>query len=335
MEKEYDYSISFCRIIGMFMIIICHLGTALDNPVIGQSFQVGVQLFLFISGYLYGNKNINNNIQWMKNRFLRICVPCYLFFVYALIINLVLSISIDYNVVILDILNLQGYSHIFYQLPYINPIQGTAHLWFITVILLCYLFTILIKKVEKKHDISQNTYNVFLFILLVFSIVLGFFEIRIDYLFIYFFGYTYAKRSERGIDYFVSVILLFVSLVLRLLMKKYSDINGDNSLYLYVIIPLSYNFLAFWIFKTIRIFQSFFSKICERKRIRTIVLYLDSISFYIFITHYQFIDGPLSLMNISGNLYINIALILLVTLFGGELLRLLSEKSISYLKNKF
>ena len=48
-----DNSIMICRIVGMLFIVICHIGTYFDSGIVGQFFQYGVQIFLFISGYLY------------------------------------------------------------------------------------------------------------------------------------------------------------------------------------------------------------------------------------------------------------------------------------------
>ena len=56
-----DVSLQLLRIFSMLMIVLCHLciQTKIDFFVnISQFFNVGVFVFLFLSGYLYGKKEI-------------------------------------------------------------------------------------------------------------------------------------------------------------------------------------------------------------------------------------------------------------------------------------
>lgn len=52
-----------------------------------QFFNVGVHIFLIISGYLYGKRKINSNttyIKWLIKRAKRILLPLYIFLVILL-----------------------------------------------------------------------------------------------------------------------------------------------------------------------------------------------------------------------------------------------------------
>lgn len=100
-----DVSIQLIRILSMFLIIIgCHLISEFGNDILkkaGQIFNVGVYIFLFISGYLYGDKIIKNKKKWYFKRLKRILIPMYIFMVfvfalYALKGNLELSQSYIY-----------------------------------------------------------------------------------------------------------------------------------------------------------------------------------------------------------------------------------------------
>jgi peptidoglycan/LPS O-acetylase OafA/YrhL len=71
---KYDYSISVARVLAMLSIIVCHLLSACHI----NDFQIAavmVDVFLFISGYLYGLKQIADGRKWLKARFRRIIVP--------------------------------------------------------------------------------------------------------------------------------------------------------------------------------------------------------------------------------------------------------------------
>lgn len=63
-----DYSISILRVIGMISIVLCHFFGWLKINALAQFLNYGVYLFLFISGYLYANKQIDNYKQWIVTR---------------------------------------------------------------------------------------------------------------------------------------------------------------------------------------------------------------------------------------------------------------------------
>ena len=70
-NKKIDVSISIIRLISLILIISCHIlqGLKLDSA---YWVNVGVQMFFFLSGYLYGQKDITNIKEFYKKRFKRI-----------------------------------------------------------------------------------------------------------------------------------------------------------------------------------------------------------------------------------------------------------------------
>ena len=59
-KSEKNYAISLLRFIAMIFIVICHF-FQYYNLELAWWFNVGVQIFLCISGFLYGNKKITNS----------------------------------------------------------------------------------------------------------------------------------------------------------------------------------------------------------------------------------------------------------------------------------
>lgn len=65
-----DYSISYFRFIAMCFIVLCHImqRDVFSTSIAGANikwafwFNIGVQMFLFLSGYLYGKKDIKRKI---------------------------------------------------------------------------------------------------------------------------------------------------------------------------------------------------------------------------------------------------------------------------------
>lgn len=149
MEGKRNLSIQLIRIIGMFMIILDHLLSGIDIPMKSLIIQIsnsGVFIFLFLSGFLYGNKHIDSWKQWFAKRVIRICVPMWMFMIVDFIVEGILWHIFDIKYVFIYALNLQG-------------ILGTnytgAALWFLTLLMLCYLLTPLLQWIKQKN-IGRN-----------------------------------------------------------------------------------------------------------------------------------------------------------------------------------
>jgi peptidoglycan/LPS O-acetylase OafA/YrhL len=70
------------RTLSMMMIVLCHIihyyTFIPGSQILGQVFNVGVQIFLLISGYLYGMKSTWAFSRWIVQRVRRICIPVFL-----------------------------------------------------------------------------------------------------------------------------------------------------------------------------------------------------------------------------------------------------------------
>ena len=131
--KNKDFAIQIIRVISMLFIIICHLCDYSNNPYIsslGQFFNIGVFIFLFISGFLYGSKKIDNNKKWLFHRLKKIMVPVYVFVCFFILFNFILTKFLNLNYFFIYLLDLQ---YFFGSMPNIG------HLWFCTIIMICYL----------------------------------------------------------------------------------------------------------------------------------------------------------------------------------------------------
>lgn len=333
-KAKLNLTVMVCRVLGMFMIILCHIGTSIGNSAIGEIFQVGVQLFLLISGYLYGNKKIENKKKWLWNRFIRISVPCYIFLVFLLCILIKKNIAIHVESILLYLLNLQGYQHIVCFLPPANNLIGSAHLWFITVIMLCYLLVIVL----NRNNFIFRYKNLFLCFGFFIVFLTGFAGIRLDYFWIFFLGYILSCNSwtfsRKG--YMISTFLMVFAAALRLTIKRYCDIAGDNYFYLYIVIPFAYNIIALWIFETVELLNKTLGceKIFQYRIVNKFFQHFDRISFYVYITHYIFIDKPLNIVGTIQPIILNIVLGGLLLWSSGFALQKLSEWIISKLLKK-
>ena len=103
---QESYAISYIRVLAMSSIVLCHFLQALESNW-AWVFNIGVQIFLLISGYLYGHKYIEGWISWFRKRFIRIYVPFVLFLI-AVIPVYAVSGKITAKQIIIYMLDLQG-----------------------------------------------------------------------------------------------------------------------------------------------------------------------------------------------------------------------------------
>ena len=143
-NEQYNFdrqsnSISYIRFVSMIMIILCHFFQFYGNE-LAWWFNIGVQIFFVISGFLYGNKDISDPHRFLKARFKKILIPYYIFLIPLIFVSLIFN-SNQINV-----------SLIIKSLFCVGTIAGAEHLWFVGYILFCYLITPYLYLFKKKIE---------------------------------------------------------------------------------------------------------------------------------------------------------------------------------------
>jgi peptidoglycan/LPS O-acetylase OafA/YrhL len=179
-----------------------------------------------------------------------------------------------------------------------SEIAPLGNLWFLTVILLCYILTIAVKKSEEKFKPKIGIVALVLLCICVLSNIVAYFSsvhIVLDYFIIYFIGYYISKfkiKTNKFIFWLAGICLFLLCIIIRLTAKKYLDENYQ-SLYL-IITALSQTLMAVSIYFT-------FDFLVQKYRLFTTIAQsglwcsLDKISYYIYITHYAFLNGITSI----------------------------------------
>lgn len=142
---DRDMSISLIRGIAMLMVITCHLCEQLSQGMSGWEADFflrfgnycanGVQIFLFISGYLYAGKDRyfelqGERITFLGESFAKILFPYY---VYSFLVILPVYARLQPDA--LTVRSVAG------LLLTSETVKGVHHLWFIPYILMCYVLT--------------------------------------------------------------------------------------------------------------------------------------------------------------------------------------------------
>ena len=144
-----DQSIFFIQIICSLLIVNYH-SSILNIPYLESIARGGFVLntiFVFLSGYLlsvsFSKSKQNNFLSFMKKRIQRI----YPAFFLVLIITLIYSLVTSKEVILVNYLKwFSGFGYFFSN----NEIFSDNHLWFVSVILVCYILFIPSYKLMEK-----------------------------------------------------------------------------------------------------------------------------------------------------------------------------------------
>lgn len=290
MEKKYNLTV----LRGITCLLIVNYHMVMQNIPVFKSFVylskggfVFNTAFVALSGYLLMSGAIGKEVgwQWIKKRFLRI----YPSFILSLLIICFLTILFTLDTLnVKDFLYLTGF-HYFLGLSNLGP-----HLWFVSVILACYLLFKPCKRIIQKNPVFYFLSLVLIFYFftlasydnekgVIFNISLingNIFErisseihLRFIYHFIIFSISMFFALHEKTIKKIILSYNYFIIPFLIIMSFFYIFIRGfmPNALILNAIVPLSAFFgaILYWIVITFvsqrllrfKVFFEFLSKI--------------------------------------------------------------------------
>lgn len=196
-SNRTNYTISLLRILACAMIVWNHMsGFMLEGFLNKWNWaNTGVQIFFFMSGFLYGGRAIENRTQWIVKQSKKIYKPYYLSLVILIPLVLLLdSDSLNILNIVTAVLGLQGFG---------PQIDGLGQHWFVTYILVCYLLTaFLLSRLKLGRLGGGKFWFCFVLCALVFQIVTIPLAILIKfkaaYIMTYIIGYCYKARFTGG-----------------------------------------------------------------------------------------------------------------------------------------
>lgn len=323
-----DYSISLARFIAMCFIILCHIMQRDDfsTQLLGAKiewawwFNVGVQIFLFISGYLYGKKDINV-VEFYKKVFKKILIDYYIFIIVIIFARNFLSEATLNNKQILGLLIVR------------DTITGLGHLWFVKTILFCYLITPIlseiIRHIDKKNSVVFALYSVLLLILLQIVIMIHFTAFIAPWIVCYAIGMIYSRiENKRGkTDLIFKIIagaLAILMVGVQFKIDYFSDIKIPVLMEKTYLMFCRYGhvFLGISILFIIRALYNKFAK----SRTKHVFLDLsDKYSYDIYLVHQIFLLGPFACVEYINNRLIAIPVAMILIAISAFILRQFSN----------
>ena len=294
-----SHAISLLRIFAMCAIVVCHFLQGYDSNYC-YLFNIGVQIFLAISGYLYGCKTIRYWKSWFLSRVEKLYIPYILFFLVCIpFYCLFASNKIDATKMLIHVADL-----------------GLGHLWFMSAIAVCYLLTPLLQYLRK--------YTFVLLLILSVSILEFFFirfaEWQFSWLFVYTLGYMYASANKWGRNIIISFAgFLFLCSLMNI---SWEDVlcNGVWNQWFHV----TGGILAVALI-------TFLAKYLHFSKGEQIWKVMDKYSYEVYITHHIFILGPFSMLFFSASSCVNILVILVLTVLTAIVLHRVSSQVKRYL----
>ena len=282
-NENRNASISLIRCLAMIFIVTCHLFQFYDNE-LAWWFNVGVQIFFSISGFLYGNKKIDDAIGFVLNNFKKILIPYFSFLFPCIVLYFIFA---------------KDHISIFLALKSIlcsGTIAGIGHLWFISYILFCYTITPFLYILVDKIKEIKIVYVLIMFVMFLLIGQVLFYTYNSYFLFsrvcCYIIGYflafilkQYGTMIFKRIAWWVILGAIIINLF-RIFIKYYlkQTFFGFSFFeqYAHVLLGVSI-FLVIYIF-------------LKNVEYNSILVLSDKYSYYIYIVHQLLILSPFSLM---------------------------------------
>lgn len=342
-ELKRDNVISLLRSISMIAIVLCHflqnMFTGAINE-LGMFFGIGVQVFILISGVLYGNKYIESFGKWFLNRYLKITIPVYVLLITVFVFSIITGKAFNLYTFIVYGLDLQGIInfHIFDFLD-IAYYKDFGHLWFLTAIMLCYLSTFLLQKI-KPAIIKKTKAKIIYF--LIFAVLIMFCVLfnheagnYLFYILLYSFGYFFGSEIIIKAKSKKFTLLAFVTAAGASLVYLGSHFVIDNTnFYTVVVSNIFKSCIACFVFIVAYYLHYNYSKAFNKIADSRANLYFDKISYYVYLLHPLFITGLMGVMHITEIFALNLMIFVALLFVSSIIMYYICKPLIKYVRIK-
>lgn len=272
------------------------IGALIRGLILSNWGGIGVEIFLLISGYLYANKKIDSEKNWLIGRCKRILIPLWTTVVIYIIMCAAINHTFAGTPLLLYIFNIQGVNRIFYNLSYCT-VAGLAQTWFLTILFVSYFLMLALKK-QKTMEYWIDNHKLVSMILAIFvQAAVAYIGVQLSYILQFFIGYFLGRHISKNKEIEKKNILIFALVAIALTGVRLVLRNSIDGSILYdrVIARLSFNFLTLTacciVIHLESIYADFFNRIVTSRK----WLVLDSLSFPLYLSHYMLLQGDLSI----------------------------------------
>lgn len=309
--------ISFIRMCATVAIVTCHVMQYYDN-VLCAWFNCGVQVFLFISGYLYSQKR-SNAIDFYKKSLSKLLIDYWIYLVIILCAVRLLNIMPITKEMIVGLFTCSQ------QLPFL------AHFWFLKTIIVCYFALPLLWWIFDSWEEKGTTWY-----LALICVVLHIFIKRIapvDYtpawVETFILGVIFSRIEKMKKIHIVKIIIYLLCIVVNGIQIYYDYIKlpmvgnwfaNENNMVIY----RSYGHLLMGVAITILV-KDIYNKL-QIKAVwwNKLLALSDKLSYDIYITHHAFCFLPFSILALFGKKSVAIVVYSVAVVVTAGMLNILS-----------
>lgn len=273
-------------------------------------FNVGVQIFLCISGFLYGQKDISDVTDFYNKRLKKILIPYYLVFISFGIVEFTFA---------REAFTLNAFVK---GLALCATLKGAGHLWFIPTILICYFITPLLQDYRDKYIDGKRAIINFsvLGVIIVTIVIQGFTNFTPAWICCYVIGYVLGiNKKSLYINEKKLILITGIIAIIGNTIQVYFDYIANIDFFGFEIIK-NYNHVILGVFIFILLKLCFES--LDLTKIEKLLNWSDEYSFEMYLVHQLVILGPFSLLSLTEDIMVNI----LIMLFSICLLTLILKR---------
>lgn len=287
-------SISLIRTISLVLIISCHI-TQWFGLEIAWWLNAGVQIFLLISGFLYGQKQFEVK-TFMVKRLKKILIPYYIVYIVA-------------------VLFCRQYIELKYAIGGLllrSTIKGGQHLWFVPTIILCYLITPFLQVFRPTNNSKKDfaVYSVACFTIV--SVIFGVFQDFFNPAWIgcYVIGYIIGVNNKNYIInekliFLLSGIVTIIGNGIQIWCSYIRQIKFIGYQYF-----CDYNHVILGLFLFL-LMKQIFDNMKFNNKFKQYLNIMDKYSYGTYLVHQFLIIGPFSLMALTDIRFLNIVIIII------------------------
>ena len=308
-----DYSISLTRLIATSFIVICHIMQYLGAE-LAWWFNVGVQMFLCMSGFLYGRREIKDAKAFYKKQLSKILIDYYI---------VILTVSLLQFILLPEEITLVVFAK---SLIAFGTLGGGTHLWYIPYILLCYIACPVLSWMVRQFYSEGNQKKLITYSLATMAVVLVLFSTFFSYFnsawincFIIGFILGFCEESAKSAfkTIYISILAAAVSMnTVRIAIDYLLQIKFDGVIGMAYSLFKCYSHVALGcsIFLAIR---SLLSRKMSGSNLPGIIKkpldFSDRLSYDVYLVHQFIILGPMSLMALTKITALNVIVIVTLT----------------------
>lgn len=311
-------SFDIMRVIAIIGILICHSCNKFPiyyDWIASYCACTFNFLFLILSAFLMGVSWENNGRKvlgksFLSKRLVRLSSSYYPFLIILFLLLYFSGRPIYFHTIA---------THILY-LPWFDKIGGFHHLWFMTLIIICYVACAYSTRLRVREGLFWSIGAIITIVYSILSVYIGLPSYLCMYVYLYLFVFNYSNRillQFKNITRKQIALISFPVIVLCVLYFYYYNATSKVLPYIIGIISASSIFALIY-------------KFCSSVNSISIVVFISVISFEIYLIHMIFLNY-INIYSMIHSVYVSFLLLMIFSIICAFILHSLSDFINKYL----